>query len=167
MSDRCDFTQWLTQQGLRVTPVRLAMLEILADAPRALRAQEIIEAIRTRRRVNKVTVYRILDDFSRRGIVRRLFVDARMCHYELACEHHLATLTFTANHATKSNAWNRCRWPASGPNSRGLWGIRPITSISGWEDSVINAGREREFSQSWPREVLADDPQLDLKSTII
>ena len=88
MSDRCDFPQWLTQQGLRVTPVRLALLEILAAAPRALRAQEIIDAIRTRRRVNKVTVYRILEDFSLRGIVRRLFVDARVCHYELACEHH-------------------------------------------------------------------------------
>jgi Fur family transcriptional regulator, ferric uptake regulator len=88
MNDHCDFSQWLTQQGLRITPVRLAMLEILGAAPRAMRAQEIIEAIRTRRRVNKVTVYRILEDFSHRGIVRRLFVDARVCHYELACEHH-------------------------------------------------------------------------------
>ena len=61
MSDRCNFPRWLVQQGLRATPVRLAVLEILAEAPRALRAQEIMASIRTRRRVN---------------------------HFELACEHH-------------------------------------------------------------------------------
>ena len=88
MDDRCNFPQWLTQQGLRVTPVRLALLELLGASPRALRAQELIQAIRTRRRVNKVTVYRILEDFCRRGLVRRLSVDTKACHYELACEHH-------------------------------------------------------------------------------
>ena len=57
---------WLGQ-GLRPTTVRLAILEILGDAPRALRAKEILEAIRSRRRVNKVTVYRILEDFTQPG----------------------------------------------------------------------------------------------------
>ena len=56
MSDRCNFPRWLVQQGLKATPVRLAVLEILGEALRALRAQEILELIRTRRRVNKVTV---------------------------------------------------------------------------------------------------------------
>ncbi len=46
-----------------------------------------MEAVRARRRVNKVTVYRILEDFTRRGIVRRLSLDSRVSHYELACEH--------------------------------------------------------------------------------
>jgi Fur family ferric uptake transcriptional regulator len=88
MSDRCDFPQWLAQQGLRATPVRLAVLDILADAPRALRAQELLTMIRTRRRVNKVTVYRILEDFTRRGMVRKLSLEGRVSHFELACEHH-------------------------------------------------------------------------------
>jgi len=88
MSDRCDFRQWLSSQNLKLTTVRLAVLEILGAAPRALRAREILEAIRTRRRVNKVTVYRILEDFSHRGMVRRLSLDGRVSHYELACEHH-------------------------------------------------------------------------------
>ncbi len=87
MSDLCDFPDWLRRQGLRPTPVRLAVLEILGAAPLALRAQEILEAIRARRRVNKVTVYRILEDFTRRGIIRRLTLEGRACHYELACEH--------------------------------------------------------------------------------
>ena len=88
MSDRCNFPQWLAREGLRATPVRLAVLNILADAPRALRAQEILETIRARRRVNKVTVYRILEDFSRRGMVRRVSLEGRVSHFELACEHH-------------------------------------------------------------------------------
>lgn len=88
MSDRCDFRQWLADQGLKLTAVRLSVLEILGAAPRALRAQEILDGIRSRRRVNKVTVYRILEDFCNRGMVRRLSLEGRVSHYELACEHH-------------------------------------------------------------------------------
>ncbi len=88
MSDRCNFSHWLALEGLRATPVRLAVLEILGEALRALRAQEILELIRTRRRVNKVTVYRILEDFTRRGMVRKLSLEGRVNHFELACEHH-------------------------------------------------------------------------------
>ena len=88
MSDHCNFPQWLARQGLRATPVRLAVLEILGETPRALRAQEILEIIRARRRVNKVTVYRILEDFTNRGMVRKLALEGRVSHFELACEHH-------------------------------------------------------------------------------
>ncbi len=38
-----QFPRWLALEGLRATPVRLAVLEILGEAPRALRAQEILE----------------------------------------------------------------------------------------------------------------------------
>jgi Fur family ferric uptake transcriptional regulator len=88
MGDRCDFRQWLAAQGLRPTPVRLALLELLADAARALRPREILAALRLRRQVNKVTIYRILEDFTRRGLLRRLALEGRVSHFELACEHH-------------------------------------------------------------------------------
>ncbi len=88
MSDLCDFPQLLAGRGVKPTALRLAVLEVLGAAPRALRAQEILEAIRSRRRVNKVTVYRILEDFTQRGMVRRLSLEGRVNHYELACEHH-------------------------------------------------------------------------------
>ena len=87
MGDHCDFFQWLTREGVRPTTIRLTILEILGDSSRALRVQEILEAIRSRRRVNKVTVYRILEDFTQRGMVRRLSLEGRVSHYELACEH--------------------------------------------------------------------------------
>ena len=88
MSDGCDFRQWLAGQGLKLTALRLAVLETLGAAPQALRAKEILMAIRAHRRVNKVTVYRILEDFTQRGMVRRLTLEGRVSHYELACEHH-------------------------------------------------------------------------------
>ena len=88
MSDLCDFPQLLATHGVKPTALRLAVLDVLGAAPRALRAQEILETIRAQRRVNKVTVYRILDDFTRRGILRRLAIEERVSHYELACEHH-------------------------------------------------------------------------------
>jgi Fur family ferric uptake transcriptional regulator len=88
MSDRCNFADWLAGQGLRATPLRLAVLQVLADSPRALLAREIITRIRSRRRVNKVTVYRILEDFSRRGMVRKLALEGGVSHFELACPHH-------------------------------------------------------------------------------
>ncbi|MGO8761588.1 MAG: Fur family transcriptional regulator [Desulfobaccales bacterium] len=87
MGDHCDFFQWLTREGVRPTTIRLTILEILGDSSRALRAQEIMEGIRSRRRVNKVTVYRILEDFTQRGMVRRLSLEGRVSHYELACKH--------------------------------------------------------------------------------
>jgi len=88
MSDGCDFRQWLAGQGLKLTALRLAVLETLGASPQALRAKEILLAIRAHRRVNKVTVYRILEDFTQRGMVRRLTLEGRVSHYELACEHH-------------------------------------------------------------------------------
>ena len=98
MSDLCDFPQLLAGQNVKPTALRLAVLEVLGAAPRALRAQEILEMIRTQRRVNKVTVYRILDDFTRRGLLRRLASGDRASFYELACEHHPPHPHFQCHH---------------------------------------------------------------------
>jgi Fur family transcriptional regulator, ferric uptake regulator len=88
MSDRCNFEVALAQRHLRPTPLRLEVLETLASQNRAWQAREVLEAIRSRRRVNKVTVYRILDDLVRLGLVRKLPAAGAAAHYELACEHH-------------------------------------------------------------------------------
>ena len=88
MSDRCDFQTVLFRCRLRPTPLRLQVLETLGSKDRAWQAREVLEAIRTRRQVNKVTVYRILDDLVRLGLVRKLPGEGAAAHYELACEHH-------------------------------------------------------------------------------
>jgi Fur family ferric uptake transcriptional regulator len=88
MNDRCDFPQLLALHGLRATAARLEVLETLGAASGALRAQEILARLRAWRRVNKVTIYRILEDFARRGLIRKLPLEGRAAHWELACEHH-------------------------------------------------------------------------------
>ena len=88
MSDRCNFQAALVQCRLRPTPLRLKVLETLGAENRAWQAREVLEAIRSQRSVNKVTVYRILDDLVRLGLVRKLPAAGGVAHYELACEHH-------------------------------------------------------------------------------
>ncbi len=87
MQECCDFRQLLISGGLRCTSVRLEILEILRSSPRPLQVKEIIEAIRAHRRVNKVTVYRALEELNGRKIIRRLLLESRACYFELACEH--------------------------------------------------------------------------------
>jgi Fur family ferric uptake transcriptional regulator len=88
MSDACDFHMLLAHFGVRPTPLRLAVLEVLGSAKQAFRAGDILARIQDRRRVNKVTVYRILEDFSQRGLIRKIPVAGKAARYELACEHH-------------------------------------------------------------------------------
>jgi len=88
MRDRCNFHIALVQSLLRPTPLRLLVLETLGSENRAWQVREVLDAMRARRPVNKVTVYRILDDLVRRGLVRRLPWEGTAAHYELACEHH-------------------------------------------------------------------------------
>ena len=78
----------MAHYGVRATSLRMAVLETLGEGPRAMNALEILDEIKGRRRVNKVTVYRIVEDFTRRGILRKLSVEGRSSRYELACFHH-------------------------------------------------------------------------------
>ncbi len=84
MTEDWDFFHKLRESGFRPTGLRLAVLEALAGAGRALTAGELLQAIRRTRRINKVTVYRFLEEFTRRGLVRRVAVQGKAAHFELA-----------------------------------------------------------------------------------
>jgi Fur family transcriptional regulator, ferric uptake regulator len=88
MQERCNFQTVLLRLRLRPTPRRLQVLEVLGSEDRPWQAREVLEAVRARRPVNKVTIYRILDDLVRLGLVRKLPSEGTAAHYELACEHH-------------------------------------------------------------------------------
>lgn len=68
--------------------MRLAVLEVLGSAPQTFRARDIFQRIRGCRRVNKVTVYRILEDFSQKGLIRKISTEGKATLYELAGEQH-------------------------------------------------------------------------------
>jgi Fur family ferric uptake transcriptional regulator len=88
MMGTCDFRRLLEHHHTRPTILRLAVLEVLGSARRAWRPQEILQTIRQKRRINKVTIYRILENMWRLGIVRKIALEGKACHYELACDHH-------------------------------------------------------------------------------
>lgn len=88
MSDRCDFKKLMGTKGMRATPLRLEVLSVMSDSHHAMTAQEVLEGVRARGKVNRVTVYRILEDFTRLGIMRRLSMEGKGSRFELACEHH-------------------------------------------------------------------------------
>ena len=83
-----------TADSFRASGNRLVTISLLLRSHRKLKNQataiqiEILNAIRVRRSVNKVSVYRILDDLTRLGLVRKLPSEGAAAHYELACEHH-------------------------------------------------------------------------------
>lgn len=88
MCEHCDYDTLLKGHGITPTPRRLRTLEILGTSPRPLSAEEILDALQTRGRVNKVTVYRILDLLVDQGLVDRLRAGSHPCRYGLAPNAH-------------------------------------------------------------------------------
>lgn len=68
---------------LYYTQGRAAVLNVLLGAERPLSQTEVAERLgRTYR--NKVTIYRTLDSLIAAGLVHKVFLSERACHYEMA-----------------------------------------------------------------------------------
>ncbi|MBU1749341.1 MAG: transcriptional repressor [Chloroflexi bacterium] len=85
--------QLLREAGLRVTPQRALLLEILRDSEGHLDADEIYRRARHRHpRISLSTVYRTLSQLKDQGLVRELHFDEDHHHYELCdtgeCKHY-------------------------------------------------------------------------------
>jgi Fur family ferric uptake transcriptional regulator len=83
----------LAAAGRKQGGARRAVLELLGDETCALTAVEIEDALRTetRRAVSRASVYRILDQLERLGLVQRVETGQAMVRYERVCdsrEHH-------------------------------------------------------------------------------
>ena len=86
----------LAAAGRKRGGARRALLELLGSQECALTAIEIEDALRARRtrRVSRASVYRILDELERLGLVQRVDVGGAMVRFERAGEreqhhHHL------------------------------------------------------------------------------
>jgi Fe2+ or Zn2+ uptake regulation protein len=71
----------LARAEIEVTPLRLAVVRVLADQGRAMPAGDILELVRHAQKANKVTLYRILDLFVGKGLARRHSSGGRAWHY--------------------------------------------------------------------------------------
>jgi Fur family transcriptional regulator, ferric uptake regulator len=87
----------LAAAGHKHGGARRAVLELLDEQECALTALEIEEALRVRRasrRVSRASVYRVLDELERLGLVQHVETGQAMVRYERVCEleehhHHL------------------------------------------------------------------------------
>jgi len=69
--DPVDAGSMLARAGIDPTPLRLAVVQVLSREGGALPAGDILALVRGQQTANKVTLYRILDLFVEKGLVRR------------------------------------------------------------------------------------------------
>jgi len=84
MCHRCDYPELLTKAGLEVTANRLRVLEIVGNNAFPLSAGDIFKTLGRSSKINRVTVYRILDLLVGNGVVERLSTGGRAAYYGLA-----------------------------------------------------------------------------------
>jgi Fur family ferric uptake transcriptional regulator len=84
MCHQCDYPQMLKTAGLDATANRLHVLEIIGNNSFPLSAGDIYQTLERRSRINRVTVYRILDRLVDQGVVERLSTGGRAAYYGLA-----------------------------------------------------------------------------------
>lgn len=79
----------LRQRGLRVTAPRLAVARCLAEAGRHLTAEGVLEDLRASGcRCARATVYNVLNEFVRCGLVRPVVVDGHRTYFDPVAEPH-------------------------------------------------------------------------------
>jgi len=83
-----SFQAVLRKSGHKITPARIAILEVFRRSKRPLSAQEIIDELP--RSGDQATIYRTLKSFRDKGVIRQVDLHHNHAHYELAdlAEHH-------------------------------------------------------------------------------
>ena len=84
MCHQCDYVRGLKSSGLGYTPNRPKVLQAVGRGDAPASAREIFAALRRTSRINRVTVYRILDLLVASGLVERLSGGGRSFFYGLA-----------------------------------------------------------------------------------
>ena len=82
-----DFTYILRERGFRVTPTRLAILNIFSSDCKPITAEYIYEKLKNKN-INLVTIYRTLTSFEKVGILKRIDLHKESIYYELGDRHH-------------------------------------------------------------------------------
>lgn len=81
----------LKEKGLKVTPARLAILDIFAKSKVPLSAERIFSDLKRKKEnknINEATVYRTLTNFEEVGILIKVDFRKDSSFFELAKEHH-------------------------------------------------------------------------------
>ncbi|PIR68342.1 hypothetical protein COU49_01335 [Candidatus Nomurabacteria bacterium CG10_big_fil_rev_8_21_14_0_10_35_16] len=81
----------LQKNGYKVTPARLAILQIFYKNHTPLDAETVYRKLKNRKtnsKINEVTVYRTLSAFEKTGILRRVNLKKDSACFELNNDHH-------------------------------------------------------------------------------
>ncbi len=84
MCQRCNYPRLFRSKGVTPTPNRLMLMELVGDSPAPLSPQKIYETLNRTHRLNRVTVYRILDLLVEKNLLERLSSGDRSFRYGLA-----------------------------------------------------------------------------------
>lgn len=84
----CCSDQWFRKNRVELTPHRKIVFRILTSAKKALTPKDILKEIHRKAPMDKVTLYRILDLFVKKRIIRRITGFQGFIHYEINCEEH-------------------------------------------------------------------------------
>lgn len=84
MCSQCDYNNILKSARLEPTGNRMQVLEIIGNNSFPLSAAEIHKTMDRSCRINKVTVYRILDLLVEKSIVERISTGGRASYYGMA-----------------------------------------------------------------------------------
>lgn len=90
----------IRQRGKRVTPARVQVLGVLLAAHQPLTHSEVEEALNGRERVDRVTVYRVLEWLVGQGFAHRIAGDDRVWRYKAQAD--------SAGHGHAHFKCNRC-----------------------------------------------------------
>ncbi len=82
-----DTPEMLREHGFRVTDLRVALLNVLAEHSKPLTAGILIKKVK-RLKADTATIYRALQAFVEVELVRQLNLQDRTATYELVREHH-------------------------------------------------------------------------------
>lgn len=85
--DDAGLKQLLRTNGFRATPARLALLELLHKTQKPLSIQRIMQRLRSHH-MDMATIYRSLNAFAEKDIVRCVELQHGHAHYELASTGH-------------------------------------------------------------------------------
>lgn len=84
MCERCDYPQLLADAGIESSPNRLRILQVIGAGTGPLSADEIHQILKRHYRINRVTVYRVLELLESGGLVERLSAGDRAARFGLA-----------------------------------------------------------------------------------
>ena len=77
----------LKENGYKITPARLAILEVFAKIKKPLNAEQVYKKL-VSKNFDQATIYRTLTAFEKSGILKRIDLHKDSAHFELAQEHH-------------------------------------------------------------------------------